>query len=184
MNAVSVGAVRPMGDLGARCALLMGRLEDRIYRPENIFTAEQNGWPGDWEGRTILALTLLSRATGRTASYLREIIARLPEMLNEKGYLGPVMPDGVVDEQQLSGHSWLLRDFWNTTCTRATRPRFPSRRESSDSCIFRPRGGFHPIPQARGNARAAARKPGTSPGKCAAGASRRTRGARLFPWMG
>ncbi len=98
-----------MGDLGARCALLMGRLEDRNYRPENIFTVEQNGWPGDWEGRTILALTLLSRATGRTASYLKEIVAKLPGMLNERGYLGPVMPDGVTDEQQLSGHSWLLR---------------------------------------------------------------------------
>jgi hypothetical protein len=104
--------IRPLGELGARCALLMGRLEAPVYRPDFIFTADQNGWPGDWEGRTILALSRLSAATGRTPSYLDEIVASIPAHLNAKGYLGEIMPDGALDEQQLSGHSWLLRGLY------------------------------------------------------------------------
>ncbi len=95
------------GELGARCALLSARLEAPIYRPDVIFGIESAGWPGDWEGRTILALTCLCEVNKREPSYLDEIVSLLPPHLNEKGYLGPVRPK--LDEQQLSGHSWLLR---------------------------------------------------------------------------
>ena len=37
-----------------------------------------------------------------------ELIRLLPEHLNAKGYLGSIH-EGEVDEQQLSGHGWLLR---------------------------------------------------------------------------
>lgn len=102
------GKVTARGELGARCALLSGRLESPIYRPDVIFGIEQAGWPGDWEGRTILALTCQAQVTKREPSYLDEIVFQLKEHLNEKGYLGPVY-DGKLNEQQLSGHSWLLR---------------------------------------------------------------------------
>ncbi len=95
------------GELGARCALLSARLEAPIYRPDVIFGIESAGWPGDWEGRTILALTCLCEASKREPSYLDEIVSLLPSHLNAKGYLGPVKDK--LDEQQLSGHSWLLR---------------------------------------------------------------------------
>lgn len=101
-------SVTARGELGARCALLSSRLEAPIYRPDVIYGIESAGWPGDWEGRTILALTCLSDVTKREPSYLDEIISLLPSHLNGRGYLGPIY-DGYLNEQQLSGHSWLLR---------------------------------------------------------------------------
>lgn len=102
------GDVVARGELGARCALLSARLESPIYRPDVIFKIEPGGWPGDWEGRTVLALTCQAQVTRREPSYLDEIVSSLPAHLNEKGYLGPVY-EGRLNEQQLSGHSWLLR---------------------------------------------------------------------------
>ena len=104
----SYKVVTARGELGARCALLSARLESPIYRPDVIYSIEQGGWPGDWEGRTVLALTALADVTRREPSYLDEIVSLLRSHLNEKGYLGPVY-DGKLNEQQLSGHGWLLR---------------------------------------------------------------------------
>lgn len=104
-----LSSVTVTGDPGARCALLSARLEAPIYRPPLIYTVESAGWPGDWEGRTILALTCLCRVTKREPSFLDSIVEGLPGYFNEKGYLGKVLPEGEFDEQQLSGHSWLLR---------------------------------------------------------------------------
>ncbi|MCR5263493.1 MAG: hypothetical protein K6D94_06440, partial [Clostridiales bacterium] len=86
--------------------MLAGRLESDIYRLPAVF---ENGkdWPGDWCGRTILAQTLLYGALDRVSPYLRDTVSYLPAQLNEKGYLGDIGDQ--TDEQQLSGHSWLLR---------------------------------------------------------------------------
>lgn len=102
-------AIRVNGELGKRLARNFDRMETPLYQPDQVFWSEEEsgGWPGDKEGRTILALTLLQRATGRKALYLDSIMARLPKALNEKGYLGSVFEE--ADEQQLSGHGWLLR---------------------------------------------------------------------------
>ena len=109
------------GDLCRRIHLNYARLESKHYRPEHIFGADQSGWPGDWEGRTILALVKLKAATGREPAYLERILELLPARLNEKGYLGPVYEHvaesalPVFNEQQLSGHNWLLRgllEYW------------------------------------------------------------------------
>lgn len=101
--------IRPEGELAYRILKNFARLEDREYRPESIFSMDKSGWPGDWEGRTILALVLLSRVTGRKAAWLDAILVRLKEEYNERGYLKEILPDGIVNEQQLSGHNWLLR---------------------------------------------------------------------------
>jgi len=66
------------------------------------------GWPGDTEGRTILALVLDAQRTGRAPKYLDEIMRRMPSKLNARGYFGPVWEDA-VNEQQLSGMGWVLR---------------------------------------------------------------------------
>jgi len=109
-------AVSLSGELGVRLARNFDRLEEDKYRPENVFlTMEQSwGWPGDTEGRTILALVMDSKTTGRTPRYLDAILARLPEKLNARGYMGPVF-EGVVNEQQISGNGWMLRglcEYW------------------------------------------------------------------------
>lgn len=99
------------GELAYRSIMSFARLEGKWYRPDEVFTADQHGWPGDWEGRLILGLTLLAQATHRTPAYLDEILSRLPKHLNNKGYVGKIPPKGVINEQQIAGHSWLLRGF-------------------------------------------------------------------------
>ncbi|MBR5222499.1 MAG: glycoside hydrolase family 127 protein [Clostridia bacterium] len=108
----------PRGNLGARAGLLASRLEMREYRPETVLNMDQAGWPGDWEGRTILALVRMAETTKKEPAYLHEIVDIVLAARNERGYLGPIY-DGTsdggtnsgarVNEQQLSGHSWLLR---------------------------------------------------------------------------
>ena len=53
----------PRGNLAARAGLLASRLEMREYRPETVLNMDQAGWPGDWEGRTILALVRIAETT-------------------------------------------------------------------------------------------------------------------------
>ncbi len=65
MHCIAWENVRARGEIAARAGLLFSRLEGPMYRTEDIFTAESGGWPGDWEGRTILALTMLARTTGK-----------------------------------------------------------------------------------------------------------------------
>ena len=97
------------GDLAVRSGRNFARLEGEWYRPEEVFKADSHGWPGDWEGRVILALTLLEQAVHRTSAYLDEIVSMIPAHLNEKGYFGPILPKGSFDEQHFGGHSWMLR---------------------------------------------------------------------------
>ncbi len=109
VKSIGLSNIEIQGELAFRALMNYARMEGRSYRPEAIFRADQNGWPGDWEGRTILALTLLAQATHRPPAYLDAIVYQLRKQLNSKGYLGRILPESTYDEQQLSGHSWLLR---------------------------------------------------------------------------
>lgn len=102
--------IKIAGELYTRAMRNFDRLEEEKYRPHNVFLTEEEsgGWPGDTEGRTILGLTLESQATHRKALYLEDILKKIPQYLNEKGYMGPIYP-GKVNEQQLSGNGWMLR---------------------------------------------------------------------------
>lgn len=84
------------------------RLSSDIYSIEKIWQKDDYGWPGDWEGRALLAFVCLYEVTGRKIPCMDKMLEELPAHLNEKGYMGAVL-NGVADEQQLSGHSWLLR---------------------------------------------------------------------------
>jgi len=94
-------------ELAIRASKNYDRLETDIFYPENVFQKNYN-WPGDIEGRTILGLVMQAQATHREPLYLNEMIKIFPSKLNEKGYFGPIQGD-TIDEQQLSGHGWLLR---------------------------------------------------------------------------
>jgi hypothetical protein len=106
-----LGAFRPSNDLRTRLQLNFRRLEEEKYQPENVYQreVEASNWPGDTEGRTVLALILLAQASGRTPRYLDAILARWPREVNERGYFGVVHADDTISEQQLSGHGWALR---------------------------------------------------------------------------
>ena len=104
--------IKLCGEFGYRILKNYTRLQEKEYRPEFIFrqTAGGYGWPGDWEGRTILALVLLKNVTGAEPAYLENILQGLHEQLVQNGYLGErSLASGKINEQQLSGHNWLLR---------------------------------------------------------------------------
>jgi hypothetical protein len=108
MKTIGLENVTMKGKNSYRLIKNFSRLEDEWYLPEKMFMANK-GWPGDWEGRTMLAVILLARITGRYPAYLDEMFRHLDKNLNEKGYLGNVLPENQFDEQQFAGHSWLLR---------------------------------------------------------------------------
>ena len=109
MKRADLRSINVKGDLAVRSGLNYARMEGDWYRPEEIFKADSHGWPGDWEGRVILALVMLEQSTHRTSAYLDEIMSILPGHLNEKGYLGPILPENTFNEQHFSGQSWMLR---------------------------------------------------------------------------
>lgn len=99
------------GELYFRAMRNFDRMEESRYQPEHVFqpVSETQGWPGDTEGRTVLALTLLAQAAHREPKYLSRILSLFPEKMNERCYFGTIYPEGVLSEQQLSGHGWTLR---------------------------------------------------------------------------
>lgn len=103
------------GELLRRLRLNRKRLSDDIYSYPGVFN-QQSDWPGDWEGRCILALTSLYFAFNgypdeqkSIKDQVDEIVAHLPEYVNQDGYFGDLVSDSFVNEQQVSGNSWFLR---------------------------------------------------------------------------
>ena len=98
------------GELKFRLMQNIDRLKADKYQPANVFLTEEQsgGWPGDTEGRTILALVCDAAALHETSPQLQQIIDAVPSHLNSLGYMGPEYGD-VLNEQQLSGNGWMLR---------------------------------------------------------------------------
>ncbi|MFA6814669.1 MAG: hypothetical protein WCS73_00025 [Lentisphaeria bacterium] len=99
------------GELGLRIERLLERLQKDYYTTDHIFKTfpDDYSWPGDFEGRVVLALTLLAQCVGKEPDNLKQIIAQFPVQMNEKGYFGIVKKDDVIDEQVLASHGWVLR---------------------------------------------------------------------------
>lgn len=106
---VPLECVISSGELKERILRNFDRMETEYYQPAQVFWSEEEsgGWPGDKEGRTILALIMDQRSSGRRSKYLEQLIEELPTRLNAMGFLGTIHDN--IDEQQLSGHGWLLR---------------------------------------------------------------------------
>lgn len=100
------------GELRDRALRNYDRLESEIYTPAKVFPEKHHhtsaNWAGDKEGRIILGLVLQAQATHREPKYLQELIDLYPTKTNSGGYLGALLGE-TIDEQQLSGHGWLLR---------------------------------------------------------------------------
>ncbi len=85
------------------------RLCGDLYAGEKVFREATYDWPGDWEGRYLLASVLLRRLTGRETASFPYLMEHLGEHTNEYGYFGEVTDGNTVSEQQLSGNGWFLR---------------------------------------------------------------------------
>lgn len=96
-------------ELNTRIVLNFKRLADSsYYQIDEVFAPDSYDWPADKEGRALLSFVSHYKISGKKIPCMDEMIKKLPSKLNGAGYLGPVRTD-VIAEQQLSGHSWLLR---------------------------------------------------------------------------
>ncbi len=117
------------GRLKTRIMANFDRLERGRYLPDSIYIVpnaeyHQTKWPGDVPGRLVLGTSVLAQLTNRSPKYLNQIVHDFPNHTNRKGYFGAIYPDK-INEQQLSGHGWLLRGlcqyytYSNDTAARA-----------------------------------------------------------------
>lgn len=107
---IPFGSITAGGDLAHRTAQNFSRLQADIYRPPLVWRQTNwKSWPGDFEGRALLAVTLLAQATGSEPDYFPAMVAAYPAQLNDDGYFGPKLDLHAINEQQLSGHGWFLR---------------------------------------------------------------------------
>lgn len=97
------------GELLRRMEANISRLEQSEYKLEYIHAMDGSDWPGDYRGRTLLAMTQLSRTLGEKCSGLDALSEDTLIYLGKKGYGGSDVDLCAVNEQQLAGHSWLLR---------------------------------------------------------------------------
>ena len=99
------------GELNIRANKNLDRLQSDRYAPDQVYPARAvntEGWPGDYEGRVLMGLILDAQATHQEPKYLAGLLKALPGRLNKNGYFGPIQ-GATIQEQQLSGNSWLLR---------------------------------------------------------------------------
>ncbi len=85
-------------------------MKKRNIQPEHVFLPIEHEWPGDNEGRTVLALTLLTQALDRKPKYLDAILDAFPAHFNSDSAISvKVYLPNTMDEQQFSSHGWVLR---------------------------------------------------------------------------
>ncbi len=100
-------------ELAARIALSAQRLTEPYYQMPDVFQEYNASWPGDKEGRALLAFVCHDKMASDTPGEhgnpcMQAILDALPAYTNEHLYFDPPQ-NPVIHEQQLSGHSWLLR---------------------------------------------------------------------------
>lgn len=79
------------------------------YSLNNLFKDSGYDWPGDWEGRALLAFLCHYEINGAEIPHLHRFFNEIPLRVNTDGYFGSIFDGCTADEQQLSGHNWLLR---------------------------------------------------------------------------
>lgn len=84
------------------------RLQEPYYQIQEVFADSAYSWPGDKEGRALLAFVSHYKLHGKKIPCMQMLIEQLPEKTNTLGYFGEE-PGEWMDEQQLSGQSWYLR---------------------------------------------------------------------------
>jgi hypothetical protein len=110
LQPLRLGDITAGGDLAHRTGQNFTRLQSPLYRPPQLFNGQNvHAWPGDFEGRALLAITLLSRATGQEPDYFPAMVAEHTNHLNPQGLFGAALDPHAINEQQLSGHGWFLR---------------------------------------------------------------------------
>ncbi len=96
-------------ELSRRIEMHRERLEDdEYYQICEVFSPADYDWYGDKEGRALLAFVSHYKINGVMIPCMEQMLEKMPEYTNDDLYFGP-KAGKMIHEQQLSGHSWLLR---------------------------------------------------------------------------
>lgn len=116
MKPIDIRNVTVEGDLRGRLIKNFSRLHDPIFRAgmAGLSPCCSVGWPGDWEGRAMLALIHGEEALHTKAAYLPELIEWIYSLMNDEGYRSEPndklnLED--INEQMHSAQNWLMRAF-------------------------------------------------------------------------
>lgn len=100
--------VKIMVDLSLHITASYNRLQQADYSSEKILQPSSYSWPGDWEGRALLAHCHIYSLCG-DGSRAKSVFSAIRNGVNSKNFFGKEFCKNLVSEQQLSGHSWFLR---------------------------------------------------------------------------
>ena len=96
-------------ELNTRIALNYRRLaEGDYYHISRAFSPPDYEWYADKEGRELLAFVCHYKINGAEIPCMAQLLEQMEKHVNADGYFGPIFGDR-IHEEQLSGHSWLLR---------------------------------------------------------------------------
>ena len=95
-------------ELSRRIDLNFRRHCESYYDIDHVFVGDAANWPGDKEGRALLAFVSHYKINGKKVPCMEQMIDQIPQVTGGKMYFGNV-EEGTIFEQQLSGHSWYLR---------------------------------------------------------------------------
>jgi len=95
-------------ELNERILKNYNRLSQPYYQIDQVFQNVGSDWPGDKEGRALLAFVCHYKISGNKIPALDLMMENLKIKTNKYYYFGPVAGE-IIFEQQLSGHSWYLR---------------------------------------------------------------------------
>lgn len=84
------------------------RLCEPYYMISSVFSSKDYDWQGDKEGRALLAFVSHYKISGKKIPCMEQFIDRYPEATNRFLFFGDEF-NGIANEQQLSGHNWVLR---------------------------------------------------------------------------
>jgi len=105
-----MSAILPLTEQELSCRIQKSfeRLCEPYYQIDQVFAPPEYDWPGDKEGRALLAFACHAQMTGNIVPCMPLMRAQLDEKTNEHDFFGPLAED-IIFEQQLSSHSWYLR---------------------------------------------------------------------------
>lgn len=108
MEPLQDGQIKTAGELRRSAEFSRRRLKTERYACENLIQHSEYSWPGDFEGRTLLAKVSIARTLGLPVDFDAELNV-IAGNVNEDGYFGARFDGETMNEQQISGNSWLMR---------------------------------------------------------------------------
>ena len=110
------GNITVEGELRERIERNFFRMQDEPFRAgkAGINECRSPGWPGDWEGRALLASVLDGESLKKKSPTIDALTGWIYSLMNDEGYRsepGDKLNLNDINEQMHSAQNWLMRAF-------------------------------------------------------------------------